>query len=278
MADLFPKYLTAALENGRLHSFAETSLSLEGYSGIGGTTFAVFYVDNDKDDKQRENAVKLAEKLIALQRRNGGNGILGPEDWFWFKEEQKSRYATERPLEAVKVNCIKFGLSGNIEKAINDLYVNTHVCDIQYGGKTVRVNGKMGYLMRACHTSFLTSCDSSLFKKRLYYSRNDHDGYKWWTTWWNGTADKSGRNMSEVMLEISNITTEVLRMFPDGLTQLGRLFYDPSKMEKISDTEGNLYYLGDHANYHIRLINRRGDYNVYVSAYEKPKPHVSAHA
>ncbi len=260
------KYITTALEKGQLHYFTE--LVVDPVELPESTTFCIFY--DEEKDCAKEKAVALARRMVSLQERRGGSGVVGPEDWLWFKEQPQSLYHSERPLDAVRATFIKFALKGNVEEAIRNAIDYTRVWDLTIGGKVALVNSKKGYLMRPGRTPFLClySCDPSLFKNALLHSRSDHDGYRWWTTWWYDAKDNDYRE--DINREASDVTCEVLRMFPDGLNQISRLFNSPSGIEKISDTEGNLYYKGEAANYHIRIINRPGDYNVYVTAYKKP--------
>ena len=160
----FPKYLKDALENGQVHFFREDVISpLEEYD-TPWATFCLFFSGKGDEKKQREKAITLAEKIIAFQKRDGGSGFIGSEDWFWFKEVKKERYATTKPLDAVKVNFIKFALKGSVNKAIWSLKVTTAVNDISYGGNKVCVSGKIGYLLRPCRTSFLTECDKRFLR------------------------------------------------------------------------------------------------------------------
>ncbi len=265
MKDIFPKYLTTAINNGLLRFFSsEVITPIEEYDTPYGTTFCIFYSGKGDEDLQKNKAIDFAKKLIALEKRNGGSGLLGSDDWLWFKRLQNGEHPKQSYSE--KVYFIKFALKGNIEKRILELYYKTPIEDINAFGKPILLNGKKGILMLSGHTSFLTSCDRDIFKKRILHTRNDHDRYKWWTTWW----DDNKTHNDAVAKETSKITCELLRMFPDGLRQINTLFTDPSKLDKVSDSEGNLYYIGDEANYWIRLINRQGDYNMYVFAYEKP--------
>ena len=42
-----------------------------------------------------------------------------------------------------------------------------------------------------------------------------------------------------------------------------------AKVNEHSDQEYNFYFVGKTCNFGIRLITRRGDYNIYLHAFEK---------
>ena len=105
--------------------------------------------------------------------------------------------------------------------------------------------------------------------KLVIYARCDHDGYKWWNTWWDGAAKNKVTNLSDIGKECSEVMFDLMEnVFPKGVQDIyGYLL--SGKTECLGDKEGNIYYLGTHANYWIRLIARKGDYNMYVKAFIK---------
>lgn len=101
---------------------------------------------------------------------------------------------------------------------------------------------------------------------KIAHNRLDHDGYKWWNTWFRakGTSDK---NVIEEMEAISDYMTNKLKK---GITSIYELVYDMVLIPLDSNqTEYNVFYEGEYINCWIRLITRRGDYNMYIHCYEK---------
>ena len=97
------------------------------------------------------------------------------------------------------------------------------------------------------------------------YSRSDYNGYRWYTTWFDGPA---GRPNSELVKEIDafqNALFELPEM--ESLTAMDRLhfFAEPTS----ETTEYNLYSETEHFHIWLRLIYRQRDYNPRVHYYLK---------
>lgn len=101
---------------------------------------------------------------------------------------------------------------------------------------------------------------------KIAHNRLDHDGYRWWNKWFRakGTEDQ---NVIKEMEEISDYMTGKLKR---GISDIYELVYD-MVLIPIDDarTEYNVFYEGQYINCWIRLITRRGDYNMYINCYEK---------
>lgn len=101
---------------------------------------------------------------------------------------------------------------------------------------------------------------------KIAHNRLDHDGYRWWNKWFpaKGTSDK---NVIEEMEAISDYMTNKLKK---GITSIYELIYDMVLIPLDSNqTEYNVFYEGEYINCWIRLITRRGDYNMYIHCYER---------
>ncbi|MBQ7769431.1 MAG: hypothetical protein IJ403_11215 [Oscillospiraceae bacterium] len=97
------------------------------------------------------------------------------------------------------------------------------------------------------------------------YSRSDYNGYRWYTTWFDGPA---GRPNSELVKEIDafqNALFELPEM--ESLTAMDRLHFFA---EPTSETmEYNLYSETEQFHIWLRLIYRQRDYNLRVHYYLK---------
>jgi len=100
--------------------------------------------------------------------------------------------------------------------------------------------------------------------KEIAYNRLDHDGYRWYNTWFPKLGTNGNKNMSEEMEQFSNYMTQT--MLNRGRSDIKELceFFD---IVSIGDGEYNLYCEGSHCNYWIRLIDRPKDYNMYIHCY-----------
>jgi len=100
----------------------------------------------------------------------------------------------------------------------------------------------------------------------LAYSRSDHDGHRWWTTWFTCNEEKKTPQLIE---EIDQFTIARFQMpeFKDfhSLISLCEQYAQPTN----SDTEFNLYSETEHFYIWLRLITRFRDYNLYTHFYLK---------
>lgn len=104
-------------------------------------------------------------------------------------------------------------------------------------------------------------------KSEVVYSRSDHDGYKWHTTWWECREEKPA---AELVQEIDGFQNALFAMPElENLDTMKRLC-DTS--QRTSDpTEFNLYSETEHFHIWLRIITRFRDYNLYVHYYLKQK-------
>ena len=100
---------------------------------------------------------------------------------------------------------------------------------------------------------------------RIAHNRFDHDGYRWWNTWWPGIGTGGNEDIETELNEISDFMRD---LFPKGLPDMQKFIWN-SESEKISNDEYNLYIDGKYTNAWIRLILRKGDYNMYIKFFKK---------
>ena len=98
------------------------------------------------------------------------------------------------------------------------------------------------------------------------YSRSDHDGRRWWTTWFDRPEERPARALRE---EIDAFQNPLLQL-PEfqnlrTLRHMCRLYAEPTS----APTEFDLYSQTEHFYIWLRMITRERDYNLYVHFYLK---------
>lgn len=97
------------------------------------------------------------------------------------------------------------------------------------------------------------------------YSRSDYNGFRWYTTWFDGPAGRPGKELAREIDDFQNALFDLPEM--ENLYTMERLRYFAEPME--DKTEYNLYSEMEHFHIWIRLIYRQRDYNLYVNFYLK---------
>lgn len=109
-----------------------------------------------------------------------------------------------------------------------------------------------------------------VFKKKIMHIRADFDGYRWQNTIWpyNNRTCPESVNATEIDEVYSRLVGsdgfETLKDMTEFCYQ-----HPEAKVNEHSDQEYNFYLVGKTCNFWIRLITRRGDYNIYLHAFEK---------
>lgn len=104
---------------------------------------------------------------------------------------------------------------------------------------------------------------------KIGHLRADYDGYRWYNTVWPCHNELA---TSEICSEIDRVYEKLTA--PDALKDLPALrrFCDSHMdacIEKEYHDEFSFFYVGKHCDFWVRLITRRGDYNLYLNAYAK---------
>ena len=117
-----------------------------------------------------------------------------------------------------------------------------------------------------------TEADESGFRSyprsKIGHIRADHDGWRWWNTVWPHHDELATLEMKrEIDATYASLTAA------DALSDLPTTkrfcAAHPEARAGASDTEYNFYLEGELCNYWLRLITRKGDYNMYLSFYKK---------
>ena len=104
---------------------------------------------------------------------------------------------------------------------------------------------------------------------KIAHIRADHDGYRWWNTVWPSHRELATPEMArEIDATFAALTAA------DALASLKTLTeYCMSHMDACIGLERrdefNFYLRGELCDYWLRLITRKGDYNMYLSAYAR---------
>lgn len=100
----------------------------------------------------------------------------------------------------------------------------------------------------------------------VVYSRNDYDGYKWWTTW---ITCQRERPSSESVEEIDAFQKALFQLPEFKTLQTMARMCRQSAEPTSESTEFNLYSETEHFYIWLRLITRKGDYNLYTKYFSK---------
>lgn len=118
-------------------------------------------------------------------------------------------------------------------------------------------------------TELVDGCTFPVPRLKIGHIRADHDGWRWHNTVWPCHSD----------LATAEVCKEIDRMY-DTLTAADAL-KDLAALRSFCSThmeacicqefhdEFSFFYVGEHCDFWIRLITRKGDYNMYLNAYAK---------
>ena len=106
-------------------------------------------------------------------------------------------------------------------------------------------------------------------RKKIGHLRADYDGCRWWNTGWPCHPELA---TSSVTVEIDQVYNALIAedAFKDLDTLVRFCYAHPeARVHPTEDQEYNFYLEGTHCNFWVRLITRRGDYNIYLNAFAK---------
>lgn len=118
-------------------------------------------------------------------------------------------------------------------------------------------------------TELVVGCSFPVPRLKIGHIRADHDGWRWHNTVW---PCHSSLATAEICKEIDCVYDKLTAA--TALKDLPTLrSFCNSHMDacisKESHDEFSFFYVGKHCDFWIRLITRKGDYNVYLNAYTK---------
>ena len=105
-------------------------------------------------------------------------------------------------------------------------------------------------------------------RSKICHIRADHDGWRWYNTVWPCHDELATEEMKrEIDAAYDALTAK------GALCDLHALWKfcetHPNACVGTSGTEFNFYLEGTLCNFWLRLITRKGDYNIYLNAYAK---------
>ena len=101
-------------------------------------------------------------------------------------------------------------------------------------------------------------------RSELGYFRCDYDGYRWWNTVW---PINRSLGTPELITEFDSVYDAFLKAFP---TREAMRKYCLAHAEPTSEgTEFNAYLTMEYGFYWLRMITRKGDYNLYLHCISK---------
>ena len=98
----------------------------------------------------------------------------------------------------------------------------------------------------------------------LGYIRADHDGYRWHNTCWDV---HDNLRSPELTVEFDAVYDAFRRTFKDRAAMASWCGCHAGRTG--DSTEYNAYYEGNKGFYWLRMITRRGDYNLYLHCFSK---------
>lgn len=109
-------------------------------------------------------------------------------------------------------------------------------------------------------------------RRKIGHVRADYDGYRWWNTVW---PCHPALSTPEIAKEIDTVydalTAKTGFSDLDALRSFCLRHMDTCVSSEFAD-EFNFYLSGERCDYWLRLITRRGDYNLYLHAFARANP------
>ena len=102
-------------------------------------------------------------------------------------------------------------------------------------------------------------------KCELCYVRAYHDGKQWWNTVFSVHMELK---TPELVKEIDDVYVAFQKAFPDLYDVREYVEHEAERLDG-DPTEGNAYLELEHGCYWLRLITRKGDYNLYLHVLSK---------
>ncbi len=106
-------------------------------------------------------------------------------------------------------------------------------------------------------------------RMKIVHIRADHDGYRWWNTVWPSHRELATPEMTrEIDATFAALTAADALADLRALTAFCMSHMDARVSSERKD-EFNFYLRGERCDYWLRLITRKDDYNMYLTAYAR---------
>ena len=109
-------------------------------------------------------------------------------------------------------------------------------------------------------------CAGKKPKAKIGHIRADHDGYRWWATYFPCHEELKTEN---IRIEMNEVCAEIIENRFRNLEEVKAFCYN-NKDAKFGDCMYVFYIEHKFCNYELVFILRKGDYNMYLHAYKKP--------
>lgn len=103
--------------------------------------------------------------------------------------------------------------------------------------------------------------------KKICHNRLYHDGYGWFNRWFEGEERVSD---PEIIRDVDDLSNFMVAELKNGLSDI-RKTVARYQLQSVGWEEYNLFSETPRLYIWIRLIDRKGDYNMYLHFYEKEK-------
>jgi hypothetical protein len=253
-----PKYITELIETGEL------SLSRTYMKNYEECTFRLYGRNGTEEQSPRsmQETMELAEKIRNWVYKNGGSSEIGDQDYVWWNPYD--RYWEKLPY-------LMFGISDPVSCQIKKMMQNPSEDEIKLD---VTVQNRPIAEHSMIQPVVEMPADMNMDENNLIgYFRAYHVGYRWYQTWFDNSQSES--RTQQLTEEINFIATQIIyKMFPGGVNTMG-YYCDGLGTGAVvghneRDLEYNVYHRGDLCDCWIRLIPKRGDYNIYIKMYKRP--------
>lgn len=107
------------------------------------------------------------------------------------------------------------------------------------------------------------------YRRKIGHLRADYDGWRWWNTWWIAHEElNTPENIREIDGVYDALTSADAFKDLNALRQFCRKHPEAAANDNTAE-EYNFYLEGVFCWYWLRLITRKGDYNLYLHTFVK---------
>lgn len=118
-------------------------------------------------------------------------------------------------------------------------------------------------------TEMLEGSSFPVPRRKVGHLRADYDGYRWWNTVWPCHSNLVTTDIShEIDMTYATLTAKNGFKDLDALRHYCQQHMEACVSPEFAD-EFNFYLTGMYCDFWIRLITRKGDYNMYLYAFAK---------
>lgn len=218
-------------------------------------------------ERNMEKTMELARELKEWAENEGAFPVeINNPDWCWVASENQRNHYDKLEFIPIRIpSPAKEILDKAIEKDTEDSPFGQYCVE----RSTVHLTTEMPEGLKVKNPDGSYKEGEMPDERLIGYFRADHDGYRWFYTWFDRENVKA--NVDETKKELEYVGTQlVYHGFLNGISSLREFVY---KMKAVAVSsqgdEYNFYYSGWYCDYWVRFILRRRDYNMYIKCYQK---------